>query len=65
MDASPWTPSQDEVNGIVSRATDQLLLAMPHVSWVPLPDGAHTLDPPDAEGYVCVGWVVASGEHHV
>jgi hypothetical protein len=58
-------PTQDEVNTIVSRATDQLLLAMPRVSWVPLPDGADSLDLPDADGFVCVGWIVASGDHHV
>ena len=60
-----WTPTQDEVNAIVSRATDQLLLAMAHVTWVPLPDGVDSLDSPDAEGFVCVGWIVASGDHQV
>ena len=50
-------------DAIVSRATDQLLLTMPRVTWVPLPDGVDSLGPLDAEDFVCVGWIVASGDH--
>jgi hypothetical protein len=65
MEASPVAPDQVEVNAIVSRATDQLLLTLSRVSWVPLPDGAGSLDAPDADGFICVGWIVASGEHKI
>jgi hypothetical protein len=65
MDACLWIPTRDEINAIVGRATDHLLLTMAHVTWVPLPDGSGMLDSPETEGFICVGWIVASGEHTI
>jgi hypothetical protein len=56
------TPTQAEIDAIVQRAATQLAEQSLRVDWIPLPASAEQLEPPDPDGFVFVGWLVASGE---
>jgi hypothetical protein len=52
MESHPWTPTDNELRAIISRATDRLTFQQPKVDWVPLPWSAADLEPPDDTGFV-------------
>ena len=58
-----WQPTQAEVDQIVTRAGVQVRLRSSRPSDVlELPGSAGHLDPPDADGFVGVGWIIHAGD---